>query len=245
MTKKYEVTNNRRTKLLPKIILGQLGAALVIAFLAYGIIFYAQGNRYDFKTFKVLKTGILLLSMTPKDAKITINKKDYDWQSGETMNFPPAKYEIVVSKDSYTPWSTNIKIEPSSVNIYNNVVLFLGQPEVDTLTDQSKISLLNTPSDILANSAAASLNYSDYEIWVNQNLVTRFSTPIRRAIWYSDQKHIVYQQGSEIRILEISGTNDALLVTLSSDKTTNFVVGNNGTELYFVDGGVNKIARIR
>jgi hypothetical protein len=131
------------------------------------------------------------------------------------------------------------------VTDYRNIVMFKSKTQAALLTDQRKINLLNTPDDILAANAEKELSYSDYEIWVNDSLVTRFSKPIYKAIWYPDLFHIVYQQGDEIRVVEKSGFNETLLVKLNSPEQTPFVIGSHGDELYFFEDGKAMSASIR
>jgi hypothetical protein len=100
--------------------------------------------------------------------------------------------------------------------------------------------------DDLAQKNNSGLTNQGYEIWNNNTLITRFSEPVSKAIWYtSDQDHIVFQQGNEIRVIELSGSNDTLLVTLSSGNPASFILNDKGDRLYFKDGDSYKVAEIR
>jgi len=239
------VRNDRRTKLLPKIIIGQLFVSFIIVALALLMIFYTEGYRMDFSDFKVFKTGVIYLNFLPRNANISINSTDCKAVSNLAKNLPSGFYHISVAKDGYKTWNLSLQITPSSVNDYRDIILFKDQITPADLKDESKISLINLPTDVLASNAPDQLLYNNYEIWVGDNLVTRFSTAIKKAIWYPDLAHIVYQQGDEIRIIETTGQNDTLLVKLSTQKISSFVIGARGTELYYTDNGAFKIATIR
>jgi hypothetical protein len=153
-------------------------------------------------------------------------------------------YTVEVTKDGFVSWHETLRVESSSINLYDDVVLFRSNPIISDVTDTKKIAQLEAPEDILANTNN-DFSVRGYEIWIGDQLTTRLSTPVLRAIRYTDMSHVVYQQRDEIRIIENNGKNDTLLVKLSSPTATKFVLGARGTELYYIDGEVNKMAVIR
>lgn len=229
------VDNNRRTKLLPRIIFGQLAVALLICFIALSTIAYAQGYRFDYKHWRFLRTGILVLNYSPNDATPVINNKKICIKYPCVLNLPAGRYDIKVTKDGFYDWSQTSKLDSESVNIFQNIILFKEQAIVTVLADSQKISQISLPVDTLAINVESKLIYNDNEIWVGDQLVTRLSSLIVRAIWYPDLTHIVYQQGNAIRVIEKSGRNDTLLVGLKQTEPTAFAIGNKGQELYFID----------
>lgn len=239
-----ECMNDRRTKLLPKIFLGQLSVALLITAMAMSILFYAEGYRFNIKNFKVYRTGILNVVSYPKSSTVRLNGKAKSENTPYSINLTPGYYSVDINKDGYLPWTMTAKVEEGLVNNYKNVVLIKEKIETSELNDQKKIDLVNLPDDIMAQKKS-SLAYNGYELWYEDKLITRFSELINKAIMYPDEEHIIFQQGDEIRLIEITGTNDTLLVKLENDNTTNFVTNSKGTELYYNDNGTYKIAVIR
>lgn len=239
------VRNDRRTKLLPKIILGQLLFALLITAISLGVIFYAQGMRLDWKNFTIIKTGVLVIDFMPKDANVKLNDKIVETDKGTFVrNLTPKTYFLNVEKDGYQPWSKSLKIESESVNIFNKVVLFKDNIIPRPLEDQEKINLLNSPIEDLASRENNELTFNDYEIWVNNKLATRFSQKISNVLWYSDLYHIVYQQGNEVRVIESDGSSDTLLFKINQTTPARIVVGKRGEEIYFIDQEVYLVANI-
>jgi hypothetical protein len=239
------VRNDRRTRLLPKIILGQLFVTLIIVLVSLSVVFYTQGYRFNYRSMKVVKTGVLYFSFQPRDVSITINSQTFKASSNLAKNYPPGFYNISIKKDGYTSWDLRLKVEPSSVNDYKNIILFKSDIKTAVLSDQNKIDLLNAPIDTLATNAPDQLRINGYELWSGDRLVSRFSVPIINATWYPDLNHIIYQSEDEIRVIEVSGQNDILLVKLSSNQKTNIAIGARGTELYYKDLDQYKIATIR
>lgn len=239
------VDNNRRTKLFFKIAIGQLMVGLLVTAVALTVLAYAQGNRIDYKHMKVIRTGVIILQYLPKDSDVLINDKKVKTAKTFVRNLPPASYSFSIQKTGYTSWEANLFIDEESVNVYQNVILFRANPEISALADERKIALLNIPNEILASGSNNGLYSNDYEIWVKDIVISRFSTPIRQAIWYSDNSHVVYIQNKEIRVVEKNGQNDTLLVKLDNDVDAKIALSSDGQELYYWDGSNYKMAKIK
>lgn len=236
--------NNRRTKRLPRIILNQSIVGLIMFLMAASILFYAQGYRFNWKSMKLIRTGIVNVETYPKNAQVYIDGKLREDTTPFSENLTEGLYSIEVKKDGYQSWGTSFRVEPELVNSFQNIILFKSDPQIDQLTDTNKIALIKSPIDYLAGSGPA-LTFSDYEIWLGDSLLTRFSAPIYHVILYPDREHVLYQQGDEIRILDAEGKNDMLLVKLSQAKPTQFTISAKGDELYYLDAGQYYIAYIR
>lgn len=236
---------NKRTKRLPKIILGQFSVLFLICVVALILVFYSQGYKFDWKYLRVYKTGMVLLVTDPIPDHILINGTEEGNSTEFTKTFVPGYYDIEITKDGYQNWQRSILIEAEKLKSFKNIELFRDNPAVTDLSNQSKIDFLNAPNSYLAENSKNDIVSNDYEIWVNGALLTRFSSKINSPIWYTDNDHIVFQTGNEIRVIERAGFNNTLLVTLSSDAPTKFALGNRGIDLYFLDGSVYKQATIR
>jgi hypothetical protein len=239
------VKNDRRTRMFFKILLNQFLVGLLMVFLALFILFFARGYRFNYKNFKVVKTGIAYFSSMPKDVEVYIGSNKKSLKTPYTLNLTPGNYDATIRKERYLPWSAHFKVESEYVTEFEDIVLFRDKIESSVLTDQAKIDQINTPTDILAVSRAQNLFYNGYEIWLDNKLVTRFSEPVIKAVWYPDSKHILYQQGEEIRVIESSGKNDCHLITLTTDEPSVFTTNARGDELYYTDSGKYMQAKIR
>lgn len=238
--------NNSRSKRIPKIILGQLLAIAIMVFLGISILFYAEGYRVNWKTLKIIKTGVIYLSSYPKQADVYLDGVIENKKTPFTKSLLPGYYYVAIKKEGYQDWYSSFKIEKGLVRSYKSLALFKSEIKPEALTDQGKIDLINSPSDDLINpSGDRLLVNNDYEIWQGNNLITRFSEPISGARWYSDQEHIFFQQSNEIRIIDKDGNNNILLITLKAANPTNFAISSNGSELYFYDSDGYYFATIR
>lgn len=236
-------TNDRRTKLLPKIITGQLFFGTLIIGIAAFLISYAAGYRFDLENFRFEKTGVLYFNVLPSNAKLFINNKNIDKRYPIAKNFKAGTYEVVIRLDGYQDWNRTLSVKPDGVYSFERTVLFKENPAVMALTDTSKIDSI-VSSNTISYDSTSKLYADDYEIFIDNNLVARFSEKISNVKWYSDRSHVIFQQGREIRVIDIDGSNDKLLATLENDNNSMFVVGNFGKELYFIDGTEYRIAYI-
>lgn len=238
--------NNQRSKRIPSILFGQLFAIAIMALLAFSILYYAEGYRLNWKNFKLAKTGVIYLSSYPKGADVYLDGLMEEKKTPYSKSLLPGFYYVVVKKSGYQDWSASFRINAGFVASYKSIVLFKNQIVPEPLTDQSKINLVNAPTDVLATTSDDRLVINNgYEIWQGSKLVTRFSEPVLGVKMYPDRGHIVFQQANEIRVIDIDGSNNILLVTLKNDSPAAFAVSSNGNELYYNDGGQYFAASIR
>lgn len=236
----YHRTRQQRLK---EIIIGQTLVTLLIIVVSIFMIFASFGLRVNWERFSILHTGVVYLSYYPADSVVFVDGKEYREKSNFDIQLLPGQYDIVVSKEGYSTWKHRAKIVADRVTYYKNIVLFKSKPEISIVTDNNTISSIDTTTDSANNTDE--LSHNDHEIWIGKNLVTRLSNQISGVIWYSGSQYIAYQQGDEIRIICRDGSNDTLLIKLSSSDKTKFFFSWDGTYLFYKDGVIYKRATIK
>ncbi|MEI8143689.1 MAG: PEGA domain-containing protein [Candidatus Berkelbacteria bacterium] len=236
--------NDRRTKIFHKILTGQLLFGFVIVAVAAFLISYAAGYRFEPENLSFAKTGVIYLDSDASGAKTFVNGVDENKKFPFALNYKAGVYNVEIKLDGHQPWQKTLHVEAAGVYSFNNIVLFDSSPVVTTLSDQRKIDQIVTPNDVFVQAAKKKLTYNNNEIWVDDKIVSRFSSNISNVRWYSDLQHVMFQQGDEIRVIDLDGSNDKLLVTLNSDSSSMFTLGNRGSEIYFIDAGSYKMAVI-
>ncbi len=204
-----------------------------------------MGYKINFSSRKIIKTGIIVLSVNPKPDSITINGESKTVKIDNSYTLAPGYYDIVVKKQGYHDWSVRSQVVEELVNYYSPTVLFKENTELKELTDESKINYLKAPTSTLVENAPKGLETNDYEIWIENKLITRYSKKISSVTWYPDYHHLAYQQGNEIRIVEDSGLSDVLLATLPDSTETKFTFGGNRKEIYISQNGKYYIVQIQ
>jgi hypothetical protein len=241
-----EYAQKPRNQRLKEIILGQSIVALVIILTSLSLVFWGLGYKFNWQTFTISHTGIIYLSFTPKDVEVDLTgQAETAANSTFDAHLLPGYYDITVKKDGYNSWQQHVKVVADQVNWYKNITLFKVDPDISIITDQNTISSIDAPYDTLVENPAGDLSANDHEIWVGDTLVTRLSNQISGVTWYPGNEYIAYQEGDEIRIIDKDGTNDILLVKLSSTDKSNFIFSWDGSALLYKDGVVYKRAAIR
>jgi len=225
---------NRKNTII-KTIIFQVTTAIIIALISLFLIYYVQGYRVDWKNMSLIQTGVMVLFTDPAPDRIVINGEEQEVDNELALSLTPGHYDVEISKEGFSTWQRSLNVGSEIVASEKDIILFRTNPETTTLLEQKNIDLINAPDTTLVEFAPQELHSNGHEIWVNSNLVTRFSKDATNVKWYPDMAHIMYQMDDEIRIIEATGYNDTLLVKLSSDSLSRFAIGGKGKELYFTD----------
>ena len=116
------------TKKLRRLIFWIFVAFFIAA--SIGVLFYAQGWRLDFKSFKFVKTGGIFIETSISGAKIYINDS-YIVSTSGILNYSrliggltPASYNVFVYKEGFYPWNKTIDVKDGLVSGIKNIILF-------------------------------------------------------------------------------------------------------------------------
>lgn len=115
-------------KLIQRLIL----ISAFIAVLAF-IITYARGYRLDLKKKSLTPTGILVISSSPKAAKIYINGQ-LKGATDTNLTLPPGNYQVEIKKEGFTSWSKIVKLKGELV-LTLEALLFPLNPSLSPLTN--------------------------------------------------------------------------------------------------------------
>lgn len=101
---------------------------LLYLILAPVIVFYSLGYRFDFDNKQLITTGAVYLQTWPSEVQISVgenNKQNTNILSNVSLiqGLSPEKYDIVVEKQGYYPWSKNLEIKEQEVTRIDNVTL--------------------------------------------------------------------------------------------------------------------------
>lgn len=207
-------------------------AAAFVASSSY-LIILAAGYRLNLEKRRLQKTALIVIKSIPRDAVVYINGKVIAEKTPiRKSSLLPGLYEVKIEKPGHQAWQRSLNLDEGLAYDLTNVILFLKDPQVEAAADQNP-SLPKFEND-------PDLFFSNGEIWFKDRLVTRLSSDIKNAVVHPGRGHIAFQVDGEIRILEISGTNNALLVKLGSSEKADFGFQDNDTLIFIDDGKVKK-----
>ncbi len=94
------------------------------------IILFAQGWRFDFDSFKIVKTGGIFIKTTVSGAKIYVNDK-YTGSTAGLLNYTkliddltPKNYNLFIHKEGYYPWNKMVEVKNGLVTELISITLF-------------------------------------------------------------------------------------------------------------------------
>lgn len=88
------------------------------------LILYSIGYRYDWPSHKIYKTGALSITVVPKNSNIYLDQKLIATKTPIMIkNLKPQKYELLITKDEYWPWTKSVTITPASAKYLDNITL--------------------------------------------------------------------------------------------------------------------------
>lgn len=104
-------------------------------------ILFAQGWRFNFKTFKAVKTGGIFIKTSVSEVKIYINDK-HTGSTGGILNYTkliddltPKKYNLFLYKEGYYPWNKTVEVKNGLVSELISVVLLPLDLKRDKITE--------------------------------------------------------------------------------------------------------------
>lgn len=130
---------------MPPKIRKALLVVLTLIFILIGttLILYSRGIRFDFKEWQIVQTGGIYLKTEPADVDIRINGKPVKDESGILQsgtlvtNLKPGIYNTFLQKQGYYSWEKDIRVESSTVAVFDGIILF----------PQEKSELVASPTD--------------------------------------------------------------------------------------------------
>jgi len=174
-------------------------------------ILVAEANGYaiDFHTLTVQKFGLLAANVTPPAATVMLTDgKLAKTGSQYAGQLPPGTYTLSVSLDAYHPWQRSVRIEAGKSTAFPLLTLFRVAPE--RIEERPA-----TAAELATPLIDPSLTVVGGEIWraqrSGQQLVTRLSRPISAAVLL-DQSHVALLVDSQVRVIDVDGSNDQVLL---------------------------------
>lgn len=206
---------------------------IVIASVA---VLKVNGYVINWRNLRVERLAVLALRIDPKDALIQVAGQVFTKSFFEDpIELLPGRYEVVVSKEGFHDWKHSINLEPGKAVFFEGVTLFLRQPQ--KLNQRPA-----TPREQSISELNANLRIHGNELYLRGSaetkdmLITRLSSKIIRAIML-DKFHVVLQVNNEIRVMDLDGSNDILLLKLAQDQAVNLISLNGGDVLGVVSNG--------
>lgn len=232
-----------RKSIKKRILFGIFWVVLIVSFIFFAtvLIAYANGYHVNIKNFHLQRTGMIVVDGQLKTVKIYVNTQEYVTSLPVRFSrLAPGRYDVKVTSSNYQDWEKVVNLSGGEAVNLSNVVLFLQVPQVSkSPADQSIENRAN--SNYINQTAGITVNTN--ELRYQDKLITRFSQTILGAIYDSNSDHFYLQLNDELRAIDIDGSNNRLLIKLSSAEPVKFYL--NGNNLYYISNNELYQVKIR
>lgn len=101
------------------------------------ILSYALGYKFAPRTFRFIKTGLLVLKTQPQAAEVYLNGELQGEKTPVTINeLLPGKYSVLLKLEKHYPWSADVYVEAGKVARFEKIILFPLRPHIKHLSKE-------------------------------------------------------------------------------------------------------------
>lgn len=194
------------------------------------LLFEASGYRVLRSPFRLVKTGLLSLSVHPAE-KLTVTVNGQILPEGQLVlpDLSPGRYVIQIGREGFTTWQKTTEIVAGEAQTYSEIILFYDKP-VRTPIPVEETEIFK---DLLLHPELfqAGLQILGNEVWADESLVTRFSSPITMAMWLPSKTHLLILADQKLRVVELDGTQDTILIKFKAEERVRFAPTTGGQKL--------------
>ena len=105
------------------------------------ILSFALGYKFDTKTFRFKKTGLISIKTQPGSARIYFNSKLLKEKTPTTITeLFPGEYGIKLELKEHYPWLSRVVVEAGRVTQLERIILFPVRPNIKQLNKEKTAS---------------------------------------------------------------------------------------------------------
>lgn len=139
------------------------------------IISYSLGYKFNFRTLRFIKTGLIVLKSQPSEAEVYLNGELLKDKTPLTISeLLPGKYNLLVQLKNYYPWSIDINVQAGKVIRFEEIILFPSETNVKQLNkgqvssfwfdqDKQAIYYFNQNDGTISKSDSDGQNYEEID----------------------------------------------------------------------------------
>ncbi len=101
------------------------------------LLSFALGYKFDRRTFKFTKTGLLVIKTQPPGASVYLDEKLLDLKTPATITeLLPGRYRLRLELEKHYPWVNGINVETGRVARLEKIILFPLRPNIKQLNTE-------------------------------------------------------------------------------------------------------------
>ncbi len=165
------------------------------------LILWASGYKYNFQAGKFEKTGLIYLVSKPKKTKIYLNNKLVKEKTPARLGYIlPGKYKVEIKKKGYLSWSKEIEVSAGKVTRFEDIVLFLENPESSEIAKNTKEFHLSPDKEKVLY---FSQNLNVYNFRDQKTNTIETTKAIKFLQWSDDSEKILFKNNGEYFVYEL------------------------------------------
>jgi hypothetical protein len=232
---------------------------LFIILAPFSIVYYS-GYRWDWKRYKLVKTGAFLIETRPKGASIYLEGNLQRKKSPCLIdNLVPEEYLVEIRKEGYHSWRKSLPIESKKVTFIQKVELFLKNPQLEEVPEADFLSLQSSQTDFSALELEEDLEnklkkaqgmafspdeekilyWQGFELWIyyleeaREEILLRQSQKIVDALWHPRSNYILLASSETILAVELDSRDTRNITELVKAKNIKDLLTLKRDWLYF------------
>lgn len=177
------------------------------------ILSFALGYKFDQRSFKFTKAGLIALKTQPVGADVYLNDIVLNEKTPLTINeLLPGTYNIKINLEKYYPWTSEVIVEAGKVSRLEKIILFPLRPDIKQLNKDKLSSFWVDESDkkiYYINQEDNSIYVSDLE-GEHYTLAVPYiaiEPPSLRFKLSPDKQKLLYFNKHQIAVVDLTGRN--------------------------------------
>ncbi|MCX5709463.1 MAG: PEGA domain-containing protein [Candidatus Omnitrophica bacterium] len=176
------------------------------------ILSSSLGYKFNPRTFKFTKTGIIGIKTEPEGASIYLDGKLLkDRSPASIRELLPGKYNISIELENHYPWKGDVNVSAGQVARLENIILFSLRPDIRQInkekvtgfwvdTEKAKIYYFDAKENIIYTSDLKGENFQDVGMLpeiVPAPKKWKVSPDRKRAVFFNPNQIVVSDIGQE------------------------------------------------
>ncbi len=222
-------------------------AIVVLIFGTIGLVYFAQGYSYDFKSGQIQNNGLVLIDSHPNGASISLNGKTISNKTPYRFDSAPGgEISVQLQKSGYRDWQTKQTVIPGEVTFIEYPLLLPNTLTRQQISQPVTLSAMSTDTE---HKKAVSISSQKDVYFISENGV---ATRIYAAGVNTINSARIAPDGNRALIQQTNsdGSINQILVSTTGGSTVNlttqygFVFSNlefspqNSADLFWLDNGL-------
>ncbi len=176
------------------------------------------GYKFDRRTFKFTKAGLIVLKTQPAGASVYLDKQLLNIKTPATINeLLPGRYNIRFELERHYPWSNEVEVEAGKVTRLEKIILFPLRPYIKQLNkDRLSVFMVNEEKESVyyINQSEDSIYKSDPE-GEHFEKIGNFTKILPPAVKWKvspDHQKVLYFNANQIGITSLVSPKENLIV---------------------------------